>query len=161
MDDGHWIRGMAEGLTCEIVEQMSGILLWTRCPRGKPVMDTVCGYVDGNRDIPLLFRAEPEFFRELARSMIGAEPKDEEEVREYAAEFFNVLCGRFISEICRATHVTARFDPTMYLPAPYEPEEGACAPQHTLYFESDRQNLAQFSWSPLLFQYILRRSEQT
>jgi len=160
MEESLWIRTMAEDLTCEITEQMSGIRMWSRGSPGETVMDTVCGFVDGKRDIPLFFRAEPAFFSDLARRMIGKEPKDEEEVREYAAEYFNVLCGRFISEICRATHVVARFDPTMYFPAPYEPEEGTCDPQHTLYFESDRQNLAQFSWSPLLFQYILRRSKQ-
>lgn len=144
-----WIPQMADLLVYEVTEQMSGIQLGS-CPEleGKATeMETVYGLVDGEYQMQLRFRAEPRMFTRLAKSMIGEEPQDPEEVQEYATEFFNVLCGRFISEIYRNSKLAGRFLPTAYGKAPEETHSGADEPVCSRYFLSDEQELVEFSWS--------------
>lgn len=150
--NGCWISQMADTLTCEIIGTMSGIQL-SRCCEPTPSgteMSAVFATVEGQMyDMQLQFRAEPRMFLRLARNMIGGEPEDFSEVEDYAAEFFNVLCGRFVSELCRISRTTAKFTPTKYEPVPRElgTEKGRIK---TLYFVSENQERAQFSWGHFL-----------
>lgn len=143
---------MADALTCEIMDVMSGIRL-SRCCEPTPSgmqMSGVFAVVQGQRyHMQLQFRAEPRMFLRLARNMIGSEPADSAEVEDYAAEFFNVLCGRFVSELCRASRTPARFTPTLYEPVPRELQAGKSKVK-TLYFVSENHERAQFSWIDLL-----------
>lgn len=146
-----WVTEMADALLREILEQLSGIRLsrrppWT--PKGAgPPMDGVYGRVDGAYQMRLLFRAEPRVFQRLASNMIGAPAKDAQEVQEYATEFANVLCGRFISEIYRATKVPARFYPTQYETYPDIPLLGDDTEISTIFYASEDQEAADFSWT--------------
>ncbi len=146
--NGGWIAAMADTLTCEIMCTMSGIRL-SRCCIPVPEdtkMAAVCASVTGQAyNMQLRFLAEPKMFRRLARNMIGSEPESDEDVSDYASEFFNVLCGRFVSELCRITHMPARFTPTRYesVPGPFDEGMGV----HTLHFVSEECERAQFSWS--------------
>ena len=142
---------MADALLREILEQLAGIRL-TRCPprtpKGAgPPMDGVYGKVDGAYQMQLLFRAEPRIFQRLACRMIGAPAKDTQEVQEYATEFANVLCGRFISEIYRATKVPARFYPTQYETYPDSSPLGDETEISTIFYASEDQEAAEFSWT--------------
>lgn len=144
-----WVPEMADLLVREVVEQMSGIQLGS-CPPGsaQPMdMDVVYGLVDGEYQMNLHFKAERRLFNRFARNMIGGEPQSEDEVREYATEFFNILCGRFVSEIYHSTRMAARFLPTQYGKSfdkgTPEPEKVFC----TRCFLSDEQEFAEFSWT--------------
>lgn len=144
-----WVCQMADVLTCEIIDVMSGIHL-VRCPRSmmKSVeMDVVHGEVDGEYQMRLRFSAEPRMFERLARNMIGSEPESDEEIQEYATEFFNVLCGRFVSELSLISKTKARFYPTTF----GKRSVGCCLDQedqkYSLYFISEEQEQVQFSWS--------------
>ena len=103
--------------------------------------DIVFGFLDGDPTMQLQFAAEKSFFHRLAASILGDEPEDEEEIREYAAEFANVLCGRFVSELCRATNTVARFRPTVYGGENINYEK-----LQTVRFVSDHQEEVTFSW---------------
>lgn len=144
-----WIPQMADLLVYEVVEQMSGIQLGS-CSRSDErdgEMETVYGLVEGEYQMHLRFRAEPRMFSRLAKNMIGEDPQDQEEIQEYATEFFNVLCGRFVSEIYRSTKLSGRFLPTTYGARPNgvrpNEDDGEC----TRYFLSEEQELVEFSWS--------------
>ena len=143
-----WIYQMASRLTCEILEVMAGVKL-TKWPTGdsSTKMDTVYGLVSGKDDIQIQFEADPKLFARMARNMIGGEPEDEFEVQEYAAEIFNVLCGRIVSELCDASKTVLHFRPIEYKAySDEEPMEYSHA-LDTLYFKSDNDEFARLSWS--------------
>lgn len=115
--------------------------------------DIVYGYLDEEKTMQLQFSAEKTFFYRLAKNIIGEEPEDEEEVQEYAAEFANVLCGRFISELCRASNTVARLRPTVYGGAENQNYEKL----QTIHFISDRQEDVSFSWSGEVMEALFKR----
>ena len=80
------------------------------------------------------------------------------EAQEYAMEFFNILCGRFISELYKATETTARFFPTRYEASPNPTGLGEDTSLSTVYFISDEEELAAFSWTAEVVNDLLRRS---
>jgi hypothetical protein len=136
-------------MVCEILKQMAGIQAY-RLP--EPVedtglkMDTVCGHIHGDYRMEVLLRAEPESFYRLTRNISGEDPLGEDEVQEYATEFFNVLCGRFISAICDRNHILMRFDPPEYQKSSCAPDTGVCAKLYTLTFRTELEELFEFSW---------------
>lgn len=146
-----WVLRMADILVYEILDQMAGIQIRnsTANEAGTTDMSTVYGFVDGEYRMQLQFRADPRMFGRFAENMMG-KPPQEEDIRDYAEEFFNVLCGRFVSEIYRATQMKARFFPTRYgepCKALREEEpELSC----TRYFVSEEREHAEFSWSVAL-----------
>ena len=156
-----WVIQMADTLTCEIAEQMCGIRLNSRTQEGRsvPPMDVVYGVVEGRYRMHLRFRAEPRLFCRLAENMIGAPPESMEEVQEYATEFFNVLCGRFISEIYRQTKLSARFYPTRYRRASATPNLEERDTVVTRYYVSEQEELAEFSWAASLYEYLQKGVE--
>lgn len=161
--DGHWICQMAGVLACEILQEMAEIRM-ERCPEiqvPERTLDAVYGLVDGDYQLELLFQAEPKFFVRLATSMIGDAPEDEEEVQEYAREYFNTLCGRFISEIYQATKRPARFYPIQYKMAGDDADLKKDEPFVTIYLVSDCQEYAQFSWTRQPMEDLLRRIEHS
>ena len=150
-----WVGDLAEELTREIMMKMAGIHL-LRVDDGHlsdVKKDIVYGYLDENRTMQLQFSAEKTFFHRLAKNIIGDEPEDEEEVQEYAAEFANVLCGRFVSEICRTANTVARLRPTVYGGEEKENHETL----QTIHFISDRQEDVSFSWSREVIEALLKR----
>ena len=158
---GDWVEQMAETLVCEIAEQMSGIQLrrskaWT-CEKPETRVDAICGHVSGDFQIELRFFAQTELLFRLTRNMVGYDPESDE-VQEYAMEFFNILCGRFISELYKAARTSARFFPTQYEAMPDTGMLGKNASERTVYFTSEEQELAAFSWTAAPVDAILRRN---
>ena len=156
-----WVEQMAESLVYEIVEQMSGIVLrrsepWERLSEGMEI-DMITGRVSGDFQIELHFCAQRALLIRLTKNMVGYEP-DEEEAQEYAMEFFNILCGRFISELYKASKTSARFFPTEYDRTPERGMPKQNAEDKTVYLISEQQELAAFSWTAAPVDRILRRN---
>ena len=97
---------MAETLVCEILEVMSDIHLRLAQLQEQEMesrkLEAIYGFVEGDYQIELRFLAEPRMFSRLAQNMAGSQLSSDE-IQEYAMEFFNVLCGRFLSELYKAT----------------------------------------------------------
>lgn len=159
--DNEWVEQMAELLVCEITELISGIQLKrTTAPAQEPAgkkWEAIYGFVDGEYQIELRFLAEHSMFFRLAQNMMGSEPEDSE-VEEYAMEFFNVLCGRFISEIYTVADRPVRFIPIRYELVPDAAILGAQESLCTVHFCSDKQEMAAFSWTATPIKDLLRRS---
>ena len=117
----------------------------------------ITGQVSGDFQIELHFFAQRALFMRLTKNMVGYDP-DEEEVQEYAMEFFNILCGRFISELYKASKTSARFFPTEYDRTPDRGMPGQKAEDKTVYLISEQQELAAFSWTAAPVDTILRRN---
>lgn len=159
--DGHWVSQMADRLACEIMEQMADIHMHhcTAAEVDRP-MDAVCGQVAGDCPMQLHFLAEPRLFRRVAQNMIGEEPEDDEEVSEYAQEFFNVLCGRFVSEIHQALRSVGKLYPVQYAMSFDVEHLRNDKSLSRICFMSDEQEFAEFSWTQSSMDELLRRSEK-
>ena len=90
------------------------------------------------------FEADWELFARLARNMSGTPPDDGEEIEAYATEIFNIICGRFVSELYTLTGQKARF-----LPATFGDTVDLDANNliNTVRFTSDKNEGAVFLWT--------------
>jgi hypothetical protein len=124
----------------------------------KTQMDTVYSKVDGDYQLEVWFRAEHRWFKRLACSLLGEDTEDETDIQEAADEFFNVLCGRFVSELCRTTHFPARLDRPRFIT---DTEENGVPAENTrsiLRFVTENQERAEFSWTREPMKQLLIRS---
>jgi chemotaxis protein CheY-P-specific phosphatase CheC len=151
---------MAEALVYEVLEQMAGITTLCQPSRKVPTvgMDTVYGHVTGDFRMEVQLRAQPSLFHRIASNIIGGDPESVEEVEEYATEVFNVLCGRFISELCSVTHTVIKFRPPLYKTAAETAKMGAGEPLSMLLFETDNKEPIEFCWSKDAMIQLLKRS---
>ncbi len=145
-----WISVMAQEMVLEVTDWMAGITL-TSCPKAQfepyqQPMDSVLVCAGGKTKISVQFQADPRMFFRLAQKMIGEDPADQEEVQEYAIEYVNVLCGRFISHLFSHWHEKTRyFFPKYEMPpnvTAVDKKEGA----QSLFFLSEMQECVVFSW---------------
>jgi len=107
----------------------------------------VFGETIGDFNIQMRLQADLNLFMRMACNMIGMEPKDQTEVEEYATEFFNIICGRFVSKICDLTGQSARFLPTVYEKPPGADAKGLDSENNTIFFVSDSNEGAIFYWA--------------
>ena len=145
-----WVSELAEELICEIIKQMSGIDL-----KGVPNADdtfaskrlgAVYGETTGDFILRMQLKAEEQLFIRLAENMAGASVEERIEMEEYATEFFNIICGRFVSELYNLTGQSARFLPTIYERQSEMTELDERSGRNTVTFISDRNEAAVFSW---------------
>lgn len=156
-----WVWSLGDYLTCEILDEMATIRLERDGTRTEPSdsMDEVGCVVEGDYQMRVQFRAEHRLFRRLAEHMTGETGQPEELVQEYAKEFVNTLCGRFVSEIYHMTKIPARFYPVEYRTSAEAAEQKAQEPFSTIRFKSDEEEYAEFSWSQGPMEELLKRSE--
>lgn len=145
-----WIAIMAKEMVWEVTDWMSGITLTYRpelkLEPHKQQMDSIVVCMDSEIKITVQLQAEPSLFVRLAKKMSGSDPTDEEEVREYAIEYVNVLFGRFISALFSYWHKK----PTFFFPQYEIPPHITCIDEEhggvSLSFLSDMQECVIFSW---------------
>lgn len=158
--DTAWVSLLAEQLICEIAEQMGAIRL-NRLESGCPpdnaggVRYAVQARIGGDYNILTQLLADHAFFYRLARNMLGEEP-EQEDIRTYAVEFVNVVCGRFISELVNKANFKVQLMPI---------EGGSLIGDTSLsgediqsmHFISDEHEYAELSWTYLPIEEMLRR----
>lgn len=144
-----WIKTMAEQMVCEIARNMSGVHLSTAViqePKDKPLAG-VYAQVGGDYTFRVQFLAEEELFVRLAKNLMG-DDLTKEDIEDYAVEFFNTLCGRFISEIINETHIKARLLSIRYEFPPLKEDILEQAVQ-SVAFTSEMNEYAVFAWASL------------
>lgn len=158
--DTAWVSLLAEQLICEIADQMGAIRLsceqsLPQCEVNNRKMSVMSARIGGDYSISIYFLAEHSLFLRLARNMLGEEP-GEEDVRTYATEFFNIVCGRFISELINKADISVRL-----MPIDSEPQSAAETwnkeMMKKLHFISDMKEYAAFLWTYLPIEEMLRR----
>jgi hypothetical protein len=148
-EDGKWITQTAEAMVREILKQMANVqvrLLSASQKQAGVTMDDVYDHIYGDRQMEVQLRAEPELFYRMAKNIGGTDPQDEDEIADYATEIFNVLCGRFISEICNRDHISMRFNPPQYRKSSYVSRTEGNETLHTLSFRTEKEELLEFAW---------------
>lgn len=147
----HWIKTMAEQMVCEIVRNMSGVHLSTVVTRELNDNDQplagVYAKIGGDYTFQVQFLAEENLFVRLAKNLMG-DDLTMEDVKDYAVEFFNTLCGRFISEIINETHIKARLLSICYELPPLE-EAMLEENEESVAFTSEMNEYAVFAWASL------------
>ena len=149
-----WVEQMAQELVCGITEQMANIRL-RRVPKvGKieeqMVMVGVCALIGGDSTFSVRLCSEKSLIVRLVRNMTGLEA-NEEDVRDYAMEFFNTLCGRFISEIINKNRMKAKILRIRY-ESPLEWKKHEQEEKFVvLDFVSKEDEYVSFSWNDIEF----------
>ncbi len=70
---------------------------------------TIHTTTNGGYRIRLVFCAERKFLKLIAEHMLGEPVANEDDIKECAKEFFNVICGHIVAAIFKETHFPARF----------------------------------------------------
>ena len=155
-----WVSDMADNLVREIMEQMADIQLSSVsvCGIGSKQMIGVRIWVDGDYKMQMSFFAERNLFYRFTKNMIEEEPTDED-VRDYAMEFLNTICGRFISEIVNQIHIKVQM-----MAVEERVLERWTAPEDINFvravgFVSDAQEYAVFSWTSRAIEEMMKRSQ--
>ena len=149
-----WVVQMARELVCGITAQMADIHLIPVPKIGKMkeqmVMVGVCALIGGDNTFSVRLCSEKSLIMRLVRNMTGLEAS-EEDVRDYAIEFFNTLCGRFISEIINKNKMKARILRIRYeSPREWENQERE-EKFVVLDFVSKEDEYVSFSWNDIAF----------
>ena len=149
-----WVVQMARELVCGITAQMADIHLSSVPKIGKMkeqmVMVGVCALIGGDSTFSVRLCSEKSLIMRLVRNMTGLEAS-EEDVRDYAIEFFNTLCGRFISEIINKNKMKARILRISY-ESPHEWKEQEKEEKFVvLDFVSEENEYVSFSWNDIAF----------
>ncbi len=150
MYDEPWITVMAQELVREVTDWMAGISL-TCCPKtqinpNKEQMDSVLVCAGNKTRISVQLQADPQLFFRLTQKMVGSAPQDKEEVQEYAIEYVNVLCGRFISHLFSHWHEKTRYFFPKYETPPNVTAINEKSEAKSLFFISEMQESVIFSW---------------
>lgn len=157
-----WVHDLARTLVTETTAQMAGIRLghttqfpWNDLPQQHVV---VYGLIQGDYEIHVQLLTEWKMLYRLTRNMLEADPEDDD-VREYALEYFNTICGRFVSEIINRTHLKERLHPVGYEMSSASPILSPGEQVSTIYFISDHQEQLIFSWTSMPITNMMRSNE--
>ena len=103
------IYAVMDETTVDITKRVAGITL-TKCqPDGRKQRGGVLSVsTTGDYEIALVYCAPEEILFEIVKNMKRG-PFESDEMEIYLREYFNVLCGRIISQINRQAKVSARF----------------------------------------------------
>ena len=150
MYDEPWIKVMAIELMREVTDWMTGISL-TYCPEQqkniqKNQMESILVRAGGETKISVQLRADAQMLFRLAQKMIGSDPEDDEEIREYAIEYVNVFCGRFISHLFSHWHEKTRYFFPEYETPPNITKIDEEKNSVSLFFLSEKQENVMLSW---------------
>lgn len=154
-----WVSDLADALIREIFQETAGILLVRRQgppppAAGSPSLVSIYSRADGAYVTELVFRGELPLFFQVAANMQENPSPSLEDAADYTLELFNIFCGRFISEVYRATGITARFHPPQYLG---ERPCGIMGTTNSIYYLSQDGQQAQFSWTSDSVEQLLTR----
>lgn len=154
-----WIQELAEKLVREVSDQLADIHLestaefpWDDLPGEHAV---VFGLVQGDYELHIQLLTEWRLLYRMTHNMMGEDP-DSEDVREYALEYFNIICGRFISEIVNRTHISVKLLPVRYEMSSQSPILTPDEQISTIYCLSDQQEQLIFSWTSMPVQNMMR-----
>ena len=67
--------------------------------------------------------ADTALFARLARNVMGAEAVTQQDIRDVATEYFNIVCGRVAAGLFRTSRIAPRFQIPSFRPGLYLPQE--------------------------------------
>ena len=103
----------------DVTEQTAGVRLDQ--PPGEDLC-TVHITFDKGFGTSLTLCADTSLLARMARNSFHEDAVTPEDVEEFSKEYFNVLCGKIVGAMFRATQVSAHFGTPVFYHGRYEPE---------------------------------------
>lgn len=100
-----------------------GIQLVAECTTLSEDTCTVHTLLEGGHRAAILLHADTPLLVRMARNILGSDIVTPRDIQDVATEYFNVLCGRIVSGLFRAAHISSRFHVPRFEPGCYQPEE--------------------------------------
>lgn len=106
----------------EVTERTAGVRL---CQGDQPLGEDLCTVhitFDKGFGTSLTLCADTSLLVRMARNSFHEDAVTPEDLEEFSKEYFNVLCGKIVGAMYRATQVSAHFGPPVFYHGRYEPE---------------------------------------
>ena len=107
----------------EVTERTAGVRLYQG---NQPLGEDLCTVhitFDKGFDTSLTLCADTALLIRMARNSFHEEAVTQEDLEEFSKEYFNVLCGKVVGAMFRATQVSAHFGTPVFYHGRYEPED--------------------------------------
>lgn len=118
------IQKILDDAVRDITKRLAGIDLtvgeWPGQESGE--VDSLYTVTKGSYTITIVYHAEKQLIQYIAEKMARRTVEDPQDVEMYAKEYFNILCGHFISQVNRMTKSSARFGVPQYCHGNYKTE---------------------------------------
>ncbi len=107
----------------DVTERTAGVRLYQG---NQPLGEDLCTVhitFDKGFDTSLTLCADTALLVRMARNSFHEEAVSQEDLEEFSKEYFNVLCGKVVGAMFRATQVSAHFGAPVFYHGRYEPED--------------------------------------
>lgn len=134
------VQALIHSVTVRITQQVAQINLQIGETPPYPEGDLCAVYttIDGTYHARLILCAERLFLQRMTENMPGSSMHHSDDLEEYSKEFFNILCGRIVGEICQANNAHATFQPPRFTDDPSILSGSYRKPSALICFTSDR-----------------------
>lgn len=134
------VQELIHSVTVRITQQVAHINLQIGDHPLQPKGDLCAVYttIDGTYHARLILCAERLFLQRMTENMLGDPIHYPDDLEEYSKEFFNILCGRIVGEICRANNAHVTFHPPCFTEDPSILSEFYAKPRALICFTSDK-----------------------
>lgn len=106
----------------DVTERTAGVRL---CQGDQPLGEDLCTVhitFDKGFGTSLTLCADTNLLVRMARNSFHEDAVTPEDLEEFSKEYFNVLCGKIVGAMFRATRVSAHFGTPVFYHGRYEPE---------------------------------------
>lgn len=107
----------------DVTERTAGVRLYQG---NQPLGEDLCTVhitFDKGFDTSLTLCADTALLVRMAQNSFHEEAVSPEDLEEFSKEYFNVLCGKVVGAMFRATQVSAHFGAPVFYHGRYEPED--------------------------------------
>lgn len=107
----------------DVTERTAGVRLYQG---NQPLGEDLCTVhitFDKGFDTSLTLCADTALLVRMAQNSFHEEAVSQEDLEEFSKEYFNVLCGKVVGAMFRATQVSAHFGAPVFYHGRYEPED--------------------------------------
>lgn len=105
----------------DVTERTAGVRLYQGQKSPGDDLCTVQITFDKGFRTSLTLCADTRLLYRMACNSFHEESVSSEDLEEFSKEYFNVLCGRIVGAMFRATHIPAHFGPPVFYRGYYEP----------------------------------------
>lgn len=137
------LAAMLDRIMREVTEQTVGVRLHSG---EKKLGENLCTvHISFNKGFhsSLSLCAEMALMERLARKMFGEDIREMQDIEDFAKEYLNILCGRLVRFLYRATHIGASFGVPVFYRGRYAPADQKT--QFVLTYMDEQQEGAQLS----------------
>lgn len=134
------VQELIHSVTVRITQQVAQINLQIGEHPPPPKGDLCAVYttIEGTYHARLVLCAERLFLQRMTENMLGDPMHYPDDLEEYSKEFFNILCGRIVGEICQANNAHVTFHPPCFTEDSSILSEFYVKPSALICFTSDK-----------------------